>query len=117
MWYPVRSYIADWRVSLFILVQIVLAGAMMISAAIFATPGEVPTLLHYSVDFGVDFAGPWHYVYRIPLLGIAITLVNAFLGYILFYVERQYTYLLLTASTAVMTILAVVLTLIILLNL
>lgn len=117
MWYPVRSYIADWRVSLFILVQVVLAVGMMIATAIFVQPADIPTLLHYSVDFGVDFAGPWHYVYRVPLLGAIVALVNAVLGYVLFYAERRYTYLLLSVSTAVIALLTIALVLIILLNL
>ena len=56
--------------------------------AFFIRPVDFLIILHYNVYFGVDLIGSWWQMYLMPLIGLLIALVNAFLGY-LFYQRKE----------------------------
>ncbi|HEX7586107.1 MAG TPA: hypothetical protein VF390_00505 [Patescibacteria group bacterium] len=66
---------------------------------IFVQPVDFPIILHYNVYFGVDMVGNYKSVFLIPLIGLALFLVN-FLLSLYFYrsKERIASYLLLMAA-------------------
>ena len=116
MFYPLRSFLNDHLVKLLTLVT---GGALLvlwIMTLLFARPQETQLLLHYAIDYGVNLVGPWHYVYRLAILGSLVAVMNTFLAYILFHIERRYTYVLLSTAVAVLALLIIALSVIILLN-
>ena len=40
--------------------------------------------LHYTINFGVDLAGPWSEIFFLPILGLFLALLNFFLAYFLY---------------------------------
>lgn len=66
---------------------------------VFIKPVDFPIILHYNVYFGVDMVGNYKSVFLIPLIGLALFLVN-FLLSLYFYrsKERIASYLLLMAA-------------------
>ncbi len=42
-------------------------------------PTDHPVPLHYNIYFGIDLIGNWYHLYFMPLSGLVILLVNAFL--------------------------------------
>jgi len=76
------------------LIQWVLIGSLILNVAnwifiaFFIRPVDFPIILHYNVYFGVDVIGSWWQMYFMPLIGLLILLVNAFLGY-LFYQKKE----------------------------
>lgn len=66
---------------------------------IFVQPVDFPIILHYNVYFGVDMVGNHKSVFLIPLIGLALFLVN-FLLSLYFYrsKERIASYLLLMTA-------------------
>ncbi len=114
--YPLRNFFGDRLVSIFVAVQLGAVLILWLIAASFVRPQDAQALLHYTVDFGVNFSGPWSYIYRIPLIGLVIVGVNMVLAYLLFYIERVYTYVLLAGASGVMGILIIDLIVLYLLN-
>lgn len=76
------------------LVQWVIIGALLVNVTnwgligFFIRPVDFPIILHYNVYFGVDVIGAWWQVYFLPLIGLAILIVNTVLGY-LFYQQKE----------------------------
>lgn len=116
IWYPLRTFLGDRAVRILAVSIVGVSLLQWLAVIFFIQPQEQLLLLHYSVDFGVDFAGPWHFVYRLPLLALLISVLNGFLAYLLFYIVRVYSYLLMSVGLAVQAIVSVGLTLVILLN-
>lgn len=87
------------------LTQWVFVGSFILNAvnwgliAFFIRPVDFPLILHYNVYFGVDVIGFWWQVYFLPLIGLMILLVNAFLGYHFYsQKERSVAHLLMLAT-------------------
>jgi hypothetical protein len=65
-------------------------------------------ILHYNVYFGVDKIGGWKNAFLLPLIGLAVFLINLLLAaYLYRKKERIASYILLVASFMVQLILAV----------
>lgn len=43
----------------------------------FIRPTEELLILHYTIDFGIDFLGRWLSVFAVPLIGLLFGVVNA----------------------------------------
>lgn len=56
-------------------------------------PQENNIFLHYTALFGVDLIGPWQQVFYLPLVGLCIMLVNAFVGWMLFREDKTIGYI------------------------
>ncbi|HEX8973915.1 MAG TPA: hypothetical protein VF817_00305 [Patescibacteria group bacterium] len=79
-----RSGLVHWVLIGSLILNIANWGAM----AYFIRPVDFPLVLHYNVYFGVDMIGAWWQLYFLPLIGLVILLINAFLGY-LFYGQKE----------------------------
>ena len=55
---------------------------------------DYPVILHYNLFFGVDAQGSYDAVFMLPLAGMAIFLLNAWLGQFFHKIERLASYLL-----------------------
>ncbi len=70
-------------------------------------PQEQLIFLHYNILFGVDFLGAWWQVLTIPLAGLFILLINAFLGWML-YTKDSFVALLLNVTAVLVQVLSFV---------
>ncbi len=98
------SYMQQYTLKLFfkrlqVIILLSIAGASNIFSWIWLLwhirPTEDPLFLHYSVLFGVDLTGPWHSVFVLPAIGLAIILLNTYFAAELFQKDRFASYVLL----------------------
>jgi hypothetical protein len=93
-----KSSIALWLIVLSLIFNL----TDWIVLGIFIKPVDFPIILHYNVYFGVDMMGNYRLVFVLPLIGLAIFLVNFFLSlYFYRHKERIASYLLLMAALMV----------------
>lgn len=65
------------------LVWIPLVAALLVNSATWAylwwfiRPTDELLILHYTIDFGIDFLGRWLSVFAVPLIGLLFGVVNA----------------------------------------
>ena len=79
-------------------------------------PKVEPVFLEYSIYFGVSRIGQWWEFYTFPLIGLAVFLLNSFLGFFIFKKKKVLGYLLLIVACLVQTLLLMQVILLILLN-
>ena len=72
--------------------------------------------LHYTIYFGVDYAGSFSQIYAVPLMGLVFSFVNTILGYVMYNRMRILSYILNVVSILVHIILIAALIFIILFN-
>lgn len=63
--------------------------------------------LHYTVYSGVDWVGPWFYLFLYPILSSAIIVINFWLASLVYSRDRLLSYLLATAALIAAVLLAV----------
>ncbi len=56
--------------------------------------------LHYNIYFGIDFFGPWYWLFLLPALGLGI-IVGNFLMALFFYSQKILGYFLITGSMVI----------------
>ncbi|MEK7481575.1 MAG: hypothetical protein AAB633_02450 [Patescibacteria group bacterium] len=67
------------------LVWLSFAAALFVNVATlayvswFIRPTDELLILHYTIDFGIDFLGRWLSVFAVPLIGLLFGIVNAVL--------------------------------------
>jgi len=90
-----KSAIPIWLIILSLAVNLI----DWIILKIFVRPVDFPIIIHYNVFFGVDMVGNYKLVFVLPLIGLALFLINFFLS-IYFYrrKERIASYLLLMTA-------------------
>jgi len=59
-------------------------------------PTQFPIVLHYNIYFGTDLLGHWQQVFALPLIGLIIISINAFLAWLL--PQKKLKYFLNSAS-------------------
>jgi len=57
--------------------------------------------LHYNVNFGIDFLGPWIYIFIYPMIGFIIIILNSALAIKLFIQEMELSKLLIWSAILV----------------
>ncbi len=67
------------------------------------TPEPIP--LHYNIYFGIDQLGPWWHLFKLPLSGLGIFLINSVLSFIIYKHERLLSYFLLFVSLIIQGVL------------
>ncbi len=73
--------------------------------------------LHYNVHFGIDQFGPWYDIFRIPVLGLVLLVVNIFFQAAFYRREHVLSKFFAIATVVSEFILFVAMVLIVLLNL
>jgi TRAP-type C4-dicarboxylate transport system permease large subunit len=108
-----KSAIVIWLVLLSLAINL----AEWIMLKIFVKPVDFPIILHYNVYFGVDMVGNYKSVFLVPLIGLALFLVNFFLSVYFYHrKERIASYLLLMAALMIQLSLLVAVFSIIIIN-
>jgi len=57
-----------------------IANAVLWYITIFIFPKQETTVLHYSVDLGIDFIGTGQQIYLLPIIGLAALVGNGLIG-------------------------------------
>lgn len=83
-----------------LLIQVVLAVALVVFLALFLRPSDALTVLHYNVYFGVDLLGAWWQLSILPGVALLFVFMNLMLSYRFYAIqhERIAAYLLLLGS-------------------
>ncbi|MEK7598416.1 MAG: hypothetical protein AAB487_01635 [Patescibacteria group bacterium] len=90
-----KSAIAIWLIILSLAVNLI----EWVILKIFVKSVDFPIILHYNVFFGVDMMGNYKLVFVLPLIGLALFLINFFLSiYFYRHKERIASYLLLMTA-------------------
>lgn len=79
-------------------------------------PQEESIFLHYTVLFGVDSSGPWHYMLYLPITGLVVAVVNTILGWIVYQKDHLVSYVFHATTLVVHVFLVIVTTLLVFLN-
>lgn len=94
------------------LINVALMAALIIN---FFTAKEF-IILRFNIYFGISKLGPWYEALILPLLGLAVTLVNFLLSFYFYLKEKLLSYLLAVSTVAVSLILLLASILIIYIN-
>ncbi len=88
-----------------LLMQTVLAVALLGFFALFLRPSDALTVLHYNVYFGVDLLGAWWQLFILPGVAFLFVLMNLVLSYRFYTIqhERIAAYLLLLGSAMLLS--------------
>ncbi len=75
----VKSYLNDFHVRWILASSVVLNVALFLFFILFIGQSNVPIVLHYNVDWGVDYFGEVKSVFVLPFVGLFILLFNSVL--------------------------------------
>jgi len=83
--FPLKLFFKDRIILISTIVSLVVNLGMWIYLPLSITSKDKLVFLHYTVHFGVDYAGAWNEIFTIPLVGLLFICLNLFLGYWLYY--------------------------------
>ncbi len=76
----VKSYFRDFYVRWILGTSLILNLGLFLFFYIFIRQSNVPIVLHYNVDWGVDYFGEVKKIFTLPLIGILILIFNGILA-------------------------------------
>ncbi|MFH0857434.1 MAG: hypothetical protein V1848_01670 [Candidatus Magasanikbacteria bacterium] len=114
--YPIKLYILHLPNLIMGLLSILLNASVWVWLVWNIRPQDESIFLHYNILFGVDYIGDWGQMFSLPLIGITIFIVNAFLGWLLFRKTHFAAYLLLAMSVLCQIFLCIAASLLVFLN-
>lgn len=111
-----NRFFKDRLVSVSLLLSLILnfIGWLILSFVFRPQPELIP--LHYNIYFGIDFLGPWYWIFILPTLGLLINFINFFLASLLYRKEKIISYFLVVFSSFIQLLLLIVAGSIIFLN-
>ncbi len=80
MFGPVKLYLSDFHIRWILILSFVLNAALFLFFLIFIRQSNVPIVLHYNVDWGVDYFGEVKNIFLLPAIGLLIFLFNGILA-------------------------------------
>jgi len=89
-----QPYWRDRIVLAVLLLSLAINVALWVFLKIFIKPGPVPLTLHYTIYFGPDLLGEAWQVFTLPLVGLAIILLDTILGNFIYYRDKFSAYFL-----------------------
>ena len=85
-------------IRLLLIISLSLNLALFLFFYFFIKQSEIPIVLHYNVDWGVDYFGEIKNIYVLPLVGLIILLLNSVLCIKLWNKTRSLSYFLTTTT-------------------
>lgn len=98
--FPLKLFFKDRIVLISVILSLVINLGMWIYLPLSILHKDRLVFLHYTVHFGVDYAGAWNEIFNIPLAGLMLLLFNLFLAYWLY--NNKYLSRVLVVAGAVM---------------
>src|SRR3989338_8238054 len=96
-----KEYLKNTVVLINVIVSFLCIAALFILIFLKIRPTSQPIPLHYNVYVGINYIGPWYYLYGIPVIASIIVLINQILGLIFFHRKKFLSYFLGVASSLV----------------
>lgn len=87
-----KLYLSDLHIKWMLILSFGLNGALLIFFLFFIQQSNVPIVLHYNVDWGVDYLAEVKKIMILPLIGFFILLFNGLLGLCLWSRNRILSY-------------------------
>ena len=75
-----KSFLRDTPVRLLIFFSFLLNISLFLFFLFFIKQTDIPIVLHYNVDWGVDYFGEFKNIFVLPFVGLAIFLLNFLLA-------------------------------------
>ena len=77
---PIKLYLSDFHIKWILILSFVLNAALFLFLLIFVRQSNVPIVLHYNVDWGVDYIDEVRNILLLPAIGFLIFLFNGILA-------------------------------------
>lgn len=75
-----KAYLGDFKIKIILILSIILNVGLFLFFYFFIKQSNVPIVLHYNVDRGVDYFGEIKDVFTLPIIGFLILFFNAVLA-------------------------------------
>ncbi|PIR04029.1 MAG: hypothetical protein COV59_02485 [Candidatus Magasanikbacteria bacterium CG11_big_fil_rev_8_21_14_0_20_39_34] len=96
--YPLKLYFKNSLNIVFLSLALLMNISLWVWLFLDIGPREEQIFLHYNILYGVDLIGTWGKVLYLPIIGLCILIINAFLGWLLFERSKVPAYLLSLSS-------------------
>ena len=116
MFFSPKLYFRDLWISLPLAAIVGVQTFMWIYILYYIHPSPDQYFLHYNITFGVDLAGEWWKILYLPISGLAVFVINYFLSFYFYGIEKFMSRLLVLAATGFHAFLLVATVLIVGLN-
>lgn len=94
----VRAYFSDYYIRWILVLSLALNIGLFAFFLFFVKQSSIPIVLHYNVDWGVDYFGEVKNIFILPLAGLVIFLLNGVLALKLWLKARSAAYFLTATS-------------------
>ena len=75
-----KAYLSDFKIKMILVFSVVLNASLFLFFYFFIKQSNVPIVLHYNVDRGVDYFGEVKDIFTLPIIGFLILFFNAVLA-------------------------------------
>ncbi len=75
-----KAYLGDFKIKIILVLSVVLNVGLFLFFYFFIKQSNVPIVLHYNVDWGVDYFGEVKDVFTLPIIGFLILFFNTVLA-------------------------------------
>ncbi|OGD24991.1 hypothetical protein A2819_01650 [Candidatus Azambacteria bacterium RIFCSPHIGHO2_01_FULL_40_24] len=89
---PMNEFLKDTMVKLLMISAILLNIGLFLFFYFFIKRSDIPIVLHYNVDWGVDYFGEVKNIFILPLIGLIIFLLNGVLALRLWFRMKSLAY-------------------------
>ena len=93
-----REFFKDNIIKSILTLSLALNIGLFLFFYFFIKRSDIPIVLHYNVDWGVDYFGEVKNIFILPLAGLIIILLNSFLAFKIWVRMKSPAYFLLVAS-------------------
>lgn len=89
-----QAYLGDFKIKIILVLSVVLNAGLFLFFYFFIKQSNVPIVLHYNVDWGVDYFGEVKDIFTLPIIGFLILFFNAVLSARLWLKSKALSYFL-----------------------
>lgn len=93
-----KSFLRDTPVRLLIFFSFLLNIGLFLFFLFFIKQTDIPIVLHYNVDWGVDYFGEFKNIFVLPFVGLLIFLLNCVLALKIWSKFKSLSYFLLSVT-------------------
>ena len=89
-----KAYLSDFKIKIILTLSIVFNIGLFLFFYFFIKQSNVPIVLHYNIDRGVDYFGEVKDIFTLPIIGFLILFFNAVLAVRLWLKSKALSYFL-----------------------
>lgn len=88
----IKAYLGDFKIKIVLILSVGLNIGLFLFFYFFIKQSNVPIVLHYNVNWGVDYFGEVKDVFTLPIIGFLILFFNSILAARLWLMNRVLSY-------------------------